>query len=85
MAPSMTALPPATIWSLLVGDNSTAYVEPGSKVTSPATCKVPMELPGATVPPRLAVNLPIRPLPPRIALSLTVTVEASEPLIANRP
>ncbi len=44
-----------------------------------------MELPGATVAPRLAVSAPTRPDPPNVPLSLTVTGDASEPLTDSRP
>lgn len=50
----------------------------------PATVIVPMELPGASVPP-LMVVLPTVPLPPSVPPGPTVTAETSEPFTRSVP
>ncbi|KAG0906567.1 hypothetical protein G6F61_014794 [Rhizopus arrhizus] len=58
---------------------STRYTEPASSVRSPATRSVPMEFPGAMMPPACTVVPPTVPVPCSTASRATVTWPPSLP------
>jgi hypothetical protein len=56
-----------------------------SKLTLPRTVSVPIELPGATMPPPLTLSPPMEPVPVSVAPEQTHTVETSEPFTLRTP
>jgi hypothetical protein len=66
---------------------SICVVEPGASVRLPATFSVPMELPGARVPPDRTETPGRLPVPPSVPPEATVTPEelAMEPFTERRP
>ncbi|CFD97891.1 Uncharacterised protein [Bordetella pertussis] len=84
----MSAVPLTTTRSLAVpsGSASTSKREPGSNTRSPATRKVPMELPGASAPPARTVVSPTVPVPPSVPPAATVMADpAISASTARRP
>ncbi len=64
---------------------STAKVDPEAKERSPATVIVPIEFPGAKVPPFATVTVPVVPVPPKVAPESTNTSDLIEPLTTSVP
>ena len=58
---------------------------PTSKLTLPLTVSVPIELPGATMPPPLTLSPPMLPTPVSVPPELTDTVETIEPFTLRMP
>ncbi|MCY1525081.1 hypothetical protein D9M68_600480 [compost metagenome] len=87
MPPSSVACPLTSSRSACasVPLSSASKVEPGAKRALPATCSVPMELPGATTPPVATVVLPTVPVPCKRPPDHTAISPPSVPFTDSMP
>jgi hypothetical protein len=85
--PPSVAVPVTLVRSAALPETSTRYAAALAITRLPCTVNVPIELPGASVPPLLIAAEPTVPLPPSVPPAFTVVRidVAIEPFTSNVP